>query len=193
MRRFCFPTGYLWEEYIDLGQQTMNTVICCWPSLSKAHWNMSHQSRSVRIKIASTTMNRSRGQAMKQGQVILKTHVSTTLYGGNIVDSSFKYFIFQANPQDLIIFNRYIDVKWASRLINSPASRLCSAFCSGWHQRKHQSSASLAFVRVIRRWPVDSPHIGLVMRKAFPCHYFVICYPDETRSSLSTYLPTDTP
>ena len=29
---------------------------------------------------------------------------------------------------------------------------------SGVHQRKHQSYASLAFVRGIHRWPVNSPH-----------------------------------
>ena len=31
---------------------------------------------------------------------------------------------------------------------------------SGANQRKHQSSASLAFVRGIHRWPVNSPHKG---------------------------------
>ena len=34
-------------------------------------------------------------------------------------------------------------------------------------QRKHQSSASLAFVRGIHRWPVNSPHKGPVTRKCF--------------------------
>ena len=38
----------------------------------------------------------------------------------------------------------------------------------GFAQRKHQSSASLAFVRGIHRWPVDSPHKGPVTRKMFP-------------------------
>ena len=37
-----------------------------------------------------------------------------------------------------------------------------------WHQRKHQSSASLAFVRRIHRGPVNSPHKGPVTRKMFP-------------------------
>ena len=36
------------------------------------------------------------------------------------------------------------------------------------HRRKHQSSASLAFVRGIHRWPVNSPHKGTVTRKIFP-------------------------
>ena len=35
-------------------------------------------------------------------------------------------------------------------------------------QRKHQSSASLAFVRGIYRWIVNSPHKGPVTRKVFP-------------------------
>ena len=35
-------------------------------------------------------------------------------------------------------------------------------------QRKHQSSASLAFVRVIHRGPVNSPHKWPVTRKMFP-------------------------
>ena len=35
-------------------------------------------------------------------------------------------------------------------------------------QRKHQSSASLAFVRGIHRGPVNSPHKWPVMRKMFP-------------------------
>ena len=43
-----------------------------------------------------------------------------------------------------------------------------SRFYSGAIQSKHQSSASLAFVRGIHRWPVDSPHKGPVTRKMFP-------------------------
>ena len=41
--------------------------------------------------------------------------------------------------------------------------------CSGADQRKHQSSASRAFVRVIHRWPVKSPHKVSVTRKVYPC------------------------
>ena len=43
-----------------------------------------------------------------------------------------------------------------------------STVYSGADQRKHQSSASLAFVRGIHRWPVSSPHKGPVTRKMFP-------------------------
>ena len=39
---------------------------------------------------------------------------------------------------------------------------------SGTDERKHQSSASLSFVRGIHRGPVNSPHKGPVTRKMFP-------------------------
>ena len=48
--------------------------------------------------------------------------------------------------------------------INS-ISMVCSTGCSGAVQRKHQSSTSLAFVRGIHRWPVNSPHKGPVTGK----------------------------
>ena len=43
-----------------------------------------------------------------------------------------------------------------------------STVYSGVDQRKHQSSTSLAFVRGIHRWPMNSPHKGPVTRKMFP-------------------------
>ena len=47
-------------------------------------------------------------------------------------------------------------------------SMVCSTVCSGAHQRKHQSFASLAFVGGIRRLPVNSPHKGPATRKMVP-------------------------
>ena len=48
--------------------------------------------------------------------------------------------------------------------------RLHCLFNCGWgaDQRKHQSSASPAFVRGIHRWSVNSPHKRPVTRKMFP-------------------------
>ena len=42
-----------------------------------------------------------------------------------------------------------------------------SSVYSGTDQRKHQNSASLAFVRGLHRWPVNSPHKRPVKRKMF--------------------------
>ena len=43
-----------------------------------------------------------------------------------------------------------------------------SAICSGANQRKHQNPVSLAFVRGIRRWPMNSLHKRPVTHKMFP-------------------------
>ena len=49
-----------------------------------------------------------------------------------------------------------------------------STVYSGTDQRKRQSSASLAFVRGIQRWPVNSPHKWPVTRKMFPFDYVIM-------------------
>ena len=46
-------------------------------------------------------------------------------------------------------------------------SIVCWPVGSGTDQRKNQSVASLAFVRRIHRWPMNSPHKGPVTRKMF--------------------------
>ena len=51
-----------------------------------------------------------------------------------------------------------------------------STIYSGADQRKHQSSASLAFVWGIHRWPVNSPHKWPVTRKMFPFDDVIINY-----------------
>ena len=51
---------------------------------------------------------------------------------------------------------------------------LYSTVYSGTDQRKHQSTASLAFVWGIHRWPVNSPHKGPVTWKMFPFDNVVI-------------------
>ena len=50
----------------------------------------------------------------------------------------------------------------------SSITTVYSSVYSGANQRKHQSSASLAFVRGIHRWPVNSPHKWPVTRQKLP-------------------------
>ena len=50
----------------------------------------------------------------------------------------------------------------------SNVSIVCLTVCSGADDRKYQSSVSLAFVRGIHRWPVDSHHKGPVTQKMIP-------------------------
>ena len=47
---------------------------------------------------------------------------------------------------------------------------------SGADQRKHQGSASLAFVRGIHQWPVNSPHKWPVKREIFPFVDIIMMY-----------------
>ena len=56
-------------------------------------------------------------------------------------------------------------------------------------QRKHQSSASLAFVPGIHRGPVNSPHKWPVTRKMFPFHD-VIIYLQVQRTCYFQALPS---
>ena len=53
-------------------------------------------------------------------------------------------------------------------------SSVCLTVCSGTDQRKHQSSASLAFVRGIHRWPVNSLHKWPVTWKMVPFFYVIM-------------------
>ena len=62
-------------------------------------------------------------------------------------------------------------------------SMVCSTVFSNADQRKHQSSASLAFVRGIHRWPVNSPHKGPVTRKLFPFDDVIMLNPVCVRAS----------
>ena len=58
-------------------------------------------------------------------------------------------------------------------------SIVCWTICKGADQRKHQSSASLAFVRGIHRWPVNSPNEGPVTRKVFPSDVVIMYCQDR--------------
>ena len=66
-----------------------------------------------------------------------------------------------------IMYYRDVTVGAITFLITSLTS-VYSTVHSGADQRKHQSSASLAFVRGIHWGPVNSPHEWLVTRKMFP-------------------------
>ena len=75
--------------------------------------------------------------------------------------------------------DNYICIAWSSHhyndvIISMMASQITSLMIvysivsSGVDQRKHQSSASLAFVWAIHQGPVNSQHKWPVMRKMFP-------------------------
>ena len=87
-----------------------------------------------------------------------------------------------------IIFRAHIDlillmvpIHYSDVIMGSIASQIASltivysSVYSGIDQRKHQSSASLAFVRGGHRRPVNSLHKGPVTRKMFPFDDVIMC------------------
>ena len=83
--------------------------------------------------------------------------------------------------------NHYDDVimtMLASQITSLPV--VCSIVYSDVNQRKHQSSASLAFVREIHRGPVNFPDKWPVTRKMFPFDDVIMCF-HLTTSSLLWY------
>ena len=78
------------------------------------------------------------------------------------------------NSERMMILVTMMSIHYNDVTMSSIASQITSltivysAVYSGADQRKHQSSASLAFVRVIHRGPVNSPHKWPVTRKMFP-------------------------
>ena len=77
---------------------------------------------------------------------------------------------------------QFWDSHYSDVIMSTMASQITS-FASvystiylGADQRKHQSSASLAFVRGIHWSPVNSPHKGPVTRKMFPFDDVIISF-----------------
>ena len=81
---------------------------------------------------------------------------------------------------DDIILRIIYAIEWHNSdvIMSAMASQITgdSIVCSGANQRKHQSSASLAFVRGIHRWPVDSLHKGPVTRIMFSFDEVIMKY-----------------
>ena len=77
-------------------------------------------------------------------------------------------------------FTHYSDVIMSATASQIPrVSIVCSPVCSGTDQRKHQRSTSLAFVRGIHPWPVDSSYKGPVTQKMFPFDDVILKYSDD--------------
>ena len=74
-----------------------------------------------------------------------------------------------------VIWNKIVRVRVRVRIQITSLTIVYSSVYSGADQSKHQSSASLAFVRGIYRWPANSPHKGQVTRKMFPFDDIIMC------------------
>ena len=121
-------------------------------------------------------------------------------------------FIWQSSPavQQILICNNnlihgycipfpmhYTDVTMSSMAFQITSLTIVySTVYSDADQRKHQSSASLAFLRGIHRWPVNFPHKSPVTRKMFPfddvimvcAHFHVLSNQELTYGQMFTVL-----
>ena len=101
------------------------------------------------------------------------------------------------NQYKLIIIMTYNERNGVSQITSLTIAY--STVYSGADQRKHQSSASLAFVRGIHRWPVNSPQKGPVTREMFPfddfimnnAAIFLILHWESIQCYINTRLKTD--
>ena len=88
------------------------------------------------------------------------------------------------STQNTGVFFQEIAVHYCDVIMGTMASlitSLTSVYSTvhwGADQRKHQSSASLAFVRRSHRWPPNSPHKWPITRKMFPVDDVIMwkCY-----------------
>ena len=86
--------------------------------------------------------------------------------GKHRASSQYQHMLYVFDLQTLQHYNDIIMGAIASKITS--LTIVYSTVYSGADQRKHQSSASLAFVRGIHRRPVNSPHKWPVTRKMFP-------------------------
>ena len=84
-------------------------------------------------------------------------------------------FEYQVNLINIVHYSDIIVSMVASQI--SSFMIVYSIGYSGTDQRKHRSSVSLAFVRGIHRWPVNSPHKGPVTWKIFSFDDVIMVHP----------------
>ena len=103
---------------------------------------------------------------MNWGHRLERWIISRCLNPSNVIRYS---NLVQTAPTDVLASNHYDDVIMTKIASQITSLRIVySTIYTDVDQRKHQSSASLAFVWGIHRGPVNSPHKWPVTRKMFP-------------------------
>ena len=116
------------------------------------------------------------------GWFISETHSNSNLARSRfvriyfVVEEPFRFFCTENGSITVVRCAKYSDpfTHYDDVIMTMLASQITSLMVVysivylGVNQRKHQSSASLAFVREIHRGPVNFPHKWPVTRKMFP-------------------------
>ena len=102
--------------------------------------------------------------------LVYDMELKNTDIGLNADDNSIMifHFVISCTTSCTSCFLHYSDVIMSKMSQITSLTIVHSTAYPSADQRKHQSSASLAFVRGIHQWPVNSPHKWPVMRKMFP-------------------------
>ena len=112
-------------------------------------------------------------QSISLAEPMLTPHESVPVTTYEIWGQLHKRFswIFWPKYQRVLHYNDVIMSAMVSQITS--LAILYSSMYSSADQRKHQSSASLAFVRGIHRWPVNSPHKGPSINLWFVWSYLI--------------------
>ena len=116
------------------------------------------------------------------------------LYWGTVLESCWKSELVQITWHGSLAISHWLN-QWSSQhyddaIMDPMASQITShtivysTVYSGADQSWHQSSASLAFVWGIHRWPVNSPHKWPVTRKIFPFDDVIMTWFDTSWNSM---------
>ena len=109
------------------------------------------------------------GKRRIRSSSVINTIAADNLAMLNQCISKYGYVLAIQDYSDFSIGRHYTDVTIGA--MSSQITSLTIVYSivySGADHRKHQSSASLAFVRGIHRWPANSPQKWPVTRKLFP-------------------------
>ena len=110
--------------------------------------------------------------AIVHDNIAIKSHVTQQVHGVyGQRDSLYNVSVHKNDERgDLVLTQRHYSYVTMSTMASQITGVLIvySTVCSRADEWKHQSSASLAFVRGIHRWPVNFPHKGPVTWKIVP-------------------------
>ena len=168
----------IWRTLILIGLWWHQFIILVWP-----HWTICSSDYYMIIRLC-TWLNEDLWNGCYVNDLVTENIESSIMVDKVCMCSHCDRYIICFNNWtiNLSVYRWFERVSWAWRLFShywdvimsamasqiTSVSIVCSTVCSDGDQRKHQSSASLAFVRGIHRWSVNSPHKGPVTRKMFP-------------------------
>ena len=102
------------------------------------------------------------------------------VYQGSVESSCITYVLRTCQYSDIVLGAKAFQI--------TSLAIVYSTFYSSADLRKHQSSASLAFVRGIHQWPVNSPHKWPVTRKMLPFDNVIMALPSLTYTHIVTVI-----